>query len=94
MIKKGLLLRVNTITEPEAIKSGENLWRIVEIVNDVVFLQAISEKMDSFGNIQELFCMRRSELELSPNLEVVDESVIPKKTERRQREGRKLPMDQ
>lgn len=93
MIKKGLLLRVKTIADPDAVKNGENLWRVITIIDDAVCLQSVADKMDRFGNATELFWMRRSEMEGNDNLEVVDDSVIPKKKVTRQREGRTLPLD-
>jgi len=73
MIRRGVLLNVTTITEEDAVKKGENLWRVIEVVGDAVCLQAQDSLADEFGNVKELFWMRKSELEVNPNLVVVPE---------------------
>lgn len=72
-IEKGLLLKVTTITEEETVAKKGNLWRIIEIFGDAVCIQSQEDVADKFGNINELFWMRKSELETNPNLEVVTE---------------------
>lgn len=73
MIKRGVLLNVITITEEDAVAKGENLWRVIEVVGDAVCLQCQDSLADKFGNVKELFWMRKSELEANPNLVVVQE---------------------
>lgn len=73
MIKKGVLLKVTTITDEETVKKGGNLWRVIEIVGKTVCLQSQDERADKFGNVYELFWMLKEELERNPNLEVVPE---------------------
>jgi hypothetical protein len=73
MIRRGVLLKVTTITEEETVAKKGNLWRVIEIVGDAVCLQSQDEVADKYGNIYNLFWMRKSELEECPNLEVVPE---------------------
>jgi len=72
-IEKGLLLKVTTITEEETVAKKGNLWIILEIIGDVVCIQSQEDLADKYGNINELFWMRKSELETNPNLEIVIE---------------------
>lgn len=73
MIRRGVLLKVTTITEEEEVAKKGNLWRVIEIVGDAVCLQSQDEVADKYGNIYPMFWMRKSELEVCPNLEVVPE---------------------
>lgn len=62
MIKKGRLFRVTTITDPEAKKNKDHLWRVIDVIGEIAFIQPLSEKSKG-GSLEPLTPFSRDELE-------------------------------
>lgn len=61
VIRKGDKLNPTTI---------ENItWEVLDVIGDLVCLQASDEKVDPYGVVSEVFWMRKSELEESRVIE-------------------------
>jgi len=72
MIKKGRLFRITTITDPEAKKKKDHIWRVIDVIGEIAFIQPLSE-ISNGGSIEPLTPFSRKELEECDFIKLVKE---------------------